>query len=200
MFLHALLDDPQALADFLDVHHEAVLAVPMAAGGHIEFELLVARKAASCGKSQSSPQARRKGPVTPQSIASSTRMAPMPTVRALKIRFFITDASYSLSRVRHVVEEIGEPCRPSPAAGPARRRRCGTRPGASGSADRLDDVERALAVGEHVEHRRHLPDVLANGAENTRWLMMRNSSASMMRMTCARGGTSIPASFSTAIT
>ena len=40
--VHALFDDAQALAHFLDAHHGAVVAVAMPASGNVEFELLVA--------------------------------------------------------------------------------------------------------------------------------------------------------------
>ena len=34
----------------------------------------------------------------------------------------------------------------------------------AGAGDRLHDAMRALAIGEHVEDRRHLADVLGHGA------------------------------------
>ena len=53
------------------------------------------------------------------------------------------------------------------------------------AADGLDDVEDPLAVVEHVEDRRQLrPRSCAKVPYQTRWLMMRNSSHSMTRITC----------------
>ena len=83
--LQALLDDPEALAHLFDADDgpaEAV-AVPAPSGCRTRTAHSLSR-GAFFRKSHSRPQARRLGPVTPQSIASSSVQAPTPFVRAFE--------------------------------------------------------------------------------------------------------------------
>ena len=65
---------------------------------------------------------------------------------------------------RHGVDEL--PDHLFPALGEIRRDAADPEPGRvhAAAGDGLNDAEQPLPVGEHVEHRRHLPDVLGEGA------------------------------------
>ena len=64
---------------------------------------------------------------------------------------------------------------------------------------RLHQVLDHLALAERVEDRRHRAELERVRALNIRWFRMRFHSANIVRIHCARSGTSIPASRSTAI-
>ena len=78
---HALLNDAQALPHLFDTNCGTVVAVAILRRWNVELKLFVSGVGLPFSKSHSKPQARRFGPVTPHSIASSTVKLPIPLVR-----------------------------------------------------------------------------------------------------------------------
>src|SRR5665213_3086815 len=159
--LEALPHNAQALAHLLDAHGSAVVAVAVLAGWNVEFELFVTRI----------------GPLLP--IIPLEATGPKPGAGHTPIdRFFdvvgadalgtsLEDAVLHHERIvlveprRHVIEEF--PNQTVPALRQILRNPADAEPARMHpeSADRLDDFEGALTIGEHIEHRRHGADILS---------------------------------------
>ena len=137
--------------------------------------------------------------MNPRSIASFSEIAPVFRHRPTKIGFPVR--SFSTSRICEG-KRLSQPCMSSrqPSG-----RSCVTPPmrnqlGCMRPPVTLATKSKICSRCSNVKNTGvSAPASCANVPIHTWWLMMRNSSAIITRITCARSGTSQPSSFSTAI-
>ena len=163
--VQALADDAQALADFLHPHHAAVVAIAVGGQGHFKVELVVAAVGALLAQV----------PVEASGAHAGAGDAPLDGLRAVVLADAdgapLEDAVLRCHLVvvvhagRHVVHEVAH--HRVPAFRQVLADAANAEPGRmhAPAGDGLDDAEQPLPVGEHVEHRRHLADILGEGAK-----------------------------------
>ena len=88
--VEALLHDPRRLADLLDPHHEAVVAVALVPTGHVELHLVVDFVGLALAQIPGQAGGADHRPREPQASASSFDTVAMSTLRCLKIRLSAT--------------------------------------------------------------------------------------------------------------
>src|SRR5262245_32305055 len=155
-----LLDDPQALAHLGHADDGAVIAISAFGGGDVELELIVAGVGALLSEVplESACAQARAGHAPLDGLVQ--RVGADADCARLEDAVLHDHLVVLVQPAPHVRDEIADQPVPTPGQvlgdaadpGPARVHASAT--------DGLDDIEDALAVGEHVEHGRERPEVL----------------------------------------
>ena len=193
----SLFDDPQALPHLLHPYEVAGITVSSAGRWNVELEMVISGVGEFFLRSHSRPQALRFGPVTPHSMAAFSDSVPIPSVRALKMGFFVMSDSYSFRRPGNILAKSSTASL-QPSGRSAANPRSETRTDEVAARNVFDEIHGASRARERYRKGRgHRSHIMGKGPEPDEGLLIRKNSVSITRTNWARSGTWIPANVST---